>query len=187
MVRSSQPLATNRYSVPAVYAGRTLTLQADDATVRVLDGTREVACHTRSHGRHQRIDDLRHRQDLVRDRRAANAAPIRHHLLLELPQLGTLLERWVHHGRNIGSMVARTKKLRDLYGLVLLRAAVSQMVALGTHDPGALALACEQARRKRGLPIALPVILSPRAVDVEILSPDLASYDAAADSEAAPS
>lgn len=170
--------ATNRYSVPAAYAGRTLTLQADDATVRLLDGSREVASHARSQGRHQRIDDLRHRQDLVRERRAANAAPVRHHLLLELPQLGSLLERWVQHGRNIGAMIARTKKLRDLYGLVLLRAAIAQMVTLGTHDPGALALACEQARRKRGAPIPLPVCLSPRALDVDIVSPDLASYDA---------
>lgn len=44
---------TNLYSVPPEWAGRTLTLVADDAQVRLLDGTTEVAAHPRSWGRKQ--------------------------------------------------------------------------------------------------------------------------------------
>jgi hypothetical protein len=51
---ASVRLATNRYSVPSKYAGRSLTLVANDETVRLLDADVEVARHTRSQGRHQR-------------------------------------------------------------------------------------------------------------------------------------
>lgn len=174
---ASVRFATNSYSVPSAYAGTTLVLQADDAVVRLLDGTKEVARHARSHGRHQRVDDLEHRRDLVAERRAANAAPVRAHLLVEVPALRVICERWVVQGRNVGSMTARTKKLRDLYGADLLREAVDAMVAHGTHDPGALGLLCEQARRRRNLPVPLPLVMPARAIDVDVVSPDLSSFD----------
>lgn len=174
---ASVRLATNRYSVPAKYAGLTLILEANDDTVRLLDGSTEIARHRRSHGRNQRVDDLVHRRDLVAERRAANAAPVREHLLLEIPELRIICERWVVRGRNVGSMTARTKQLRDLYGLEVLREAVVAMVAHETHDPGALGLLCEQGRRRRHLPVPLPVTLTARAVDVDVVTHDLASYD----------
>lgn len=180
---ASVRLATNRYSVPARYAGRTLTLVADDSTVRVLDGTTEVAHHARSQGRDQRIDDLAHRRELAVQRRAANAAPVRHHLLVEVSELGILFERWVVRGRNVGALTGRTKKLRDLYGFEIFREAVLEMVAHETHDVGALALLCEQARRRRNQPVPLPLPLPAHVIDVDIVSHDLAGYDQA-DSEA---
>jgi transposase len=48
-------LDTNRYSVPGRYERRTLTLVADDVTVRLLDGADEVARHPRCWGRHQTL------------------------------------------------------------------------------------------------------------------------------------
>jgi transposase len=174
---ASVRLATNRYSVPAQYAGGTLTLVADDDVVRILDGDTEIARHARSQGRHQRIDDLAHRHDLVKERRAANAAPVRDHMLTEIPELHVLCERWVTRGRNVGAMTSRTKKLRDLYGVEVLREAVLEMVAHDTHDVGALALLCEQARRRRNLPMPSPFTLPAHVVDVDVVSRGLASYD----------
>ena len=175
---ASVRLATNRYSVPPEYAQRVLTLVADDDVVRVLDGPNEIARHARSRGRHQRIDDPAHRRELMEQRRAANAAPVRDHLLVEIPELAVLLERWVERGRNVGAMTARTKKLRDLYGPELLRNAVVEMCSNGTHDPGALGLLCEQARRRLSLPMPLLLELPAHVVDIVVPSHDLASYDA---------
>jgi transposase len=174
---ASVRLATNRYSVPSRYAGTTLTLVADDTVVRILDGATEVARHARSLGKHQRVDDLEHRRDLMEERRAANAAPVQNHLLREIPEVRIIFERWVERGRNVGAMTSRTKKLRDLYGVDLLRQAVLEMCASDTHDVGALALLCEQARRRGNLPIPLALPLPPHVVDVDVLSPDLSSYD----------
>ena len=133
--------------------------------------------HHGSQGRDQRIDDLAHRRELVVQRRAANAAPVRHHLLVEVPELGILFERWVVRGRNVGALTGRTKKLRELYGFEIFREAVLEMVAHETHDVGALALLCEQARRRRNQPVRLPLPLPAHVIDVDIVSHDLAGYD----------
>lgn len=51
---------TNRYSVPAEYAGRRLSLKASVWWVRIYSGAECVAEHRRSYGRHRRVDDWRH-------------------------------------------------------------------------------------------------------------------------------
>jgi transposase len=170
-------LATNRYSAPSKYAGGTLTLVADDDVVRLVDGAVEVAHHARSWGRHQRIEDLSHRRALVDERRAANAAPVREQLFVDIPELRVIFERAVERGRNVGAMTSRIKTLRELYGVELLREAVRLMVDHGTHDPGALALLCEQVRRRRNVPVPLPLPLPSRVVDRDVGSHDLRSYD----------
>ena len=112
-------------------------------------------------------------------RRAANAAPVRHHLLAEVTELGILFERWVARGRNVGALTGRTKKLRELYGVDIFREAVREMVAHETHDVGALALLCEQARRRRNQPVPLPLPLPAHVVDGDVQTHDLAGYDPA--------
>jgi len=74
-------------------------------------------------------------------------------------------------------MTARTGKLLDLYGAEVLVKAVDDLLARGLHDPGALALRCEEARRKAGAPI--PVVLEFGAhVPVRNVTPhDLGQYD----------
>lgn len=170
-------LATNRYSVPPAYAGRTLTLVADDEVVRLLDGKREVARHARSWGREQRVEDRAHRQLLVESRPGAKEAPARERLVNEIPELRVLFERAVLRNRNMGAMVSRTRILRELYGAEVLREAARAQVEHGTHDPGALALLCEQARKKRRLPVTLPIRLREGLTDGEPQAIDLASYD----------
>lgn len=178
---ASVRLATNLYSVPPTYAGGALTLVADDDVVRLLDGNVEVARHARSWGRHQRIDDLEHRRVLLEERPAAGGAPVRDQLFVEAPELKTLFARWVERGRNVGAMTSRTKKLRELYGADLFREAVREMCGHETHDVGALALLCEQARRRRSMPVPLALPLPSHVVDQPVPSHDLASYDAKED------
>jgi hypothetical protein len=83
----------------------------------------------------------------------------------------------VVRGRNAGAMTTKTKRLRELYGVELFREAVLEMVEHGTHDLGALALLCEQGRRRRNLPVPLPLVLPSRVVDIDVVSRDLGSYD----------
>lgn len=174
---ASVRLATNIYSVPAAYAGGALTLVADDEVVRLLNGTTEVARHARSWGRNQRIDNLEHRRPLMDQRRAANAAPVRDQMFVEAPELKVLFERWVERGRNVGSMTSRAKKLRELYGVDIFREAVGEMCAHETHDVGALALLCEQSRRRRNAPVPLALPLPRHIIDAVVPSHSLASYD----------
>lgn len=171
-------LDTNRYSVPPVYARRTLSLVRNDQLVRVLDGTSEVARHPRSWGRHQVIELREHRDTLLDEKRRARDLKGRDRLRVEVPDIDVLLERWVDAGRNLGSMVAHTVTLLDAYGGAVLRPVIADMVARGIHDRGAMAILCEQRRKRRsGGPAPLALELGAHVVERDVVPHDLGGYD----------
>jgi transposase len=171
-------LDTNLYSVPPAYAERTLTLVADDAWVRFLDGSTEVAHHPRSWGRRQVFEAREHREELLRQRAGAAEQKGQGRLRAAIPGIDALFARWVDAGRNVGSLTASTLRLLDLYGSDLLAQAVAEVLARGMHDPGALAHVCEQHRRAKCLPVPVAVELSAHVPDREVIPHDLESYDA---------
>jgi transposase len=170
-------LDTNRYSVPAKYARRSLTLAGDDQLVRFLDGTEEVARHPRSWGRHQTLELREHRAAIIEEKRRARDLKGRDRLRVEVPDIDVLLGRWLDAGRNLGSMVASTILLLDAYGPAVLRAVVADMIARGIHDRGAMAILCEQRRKRHSGPAALVLELGQHVVEREVVPHDLGGYD----------
>lgn len=168
----------NRYSVPpeAVTTG-TLTLVADDVGIRLLDKDVEVARHDRVWGRNQRVEKTEHRAALIAIKRGAADGKGRDRLRAEVPEIDTLLARWVEDGRNVGSLTARTLSLLDLYGATVVAAAVADVLARGVADVGALALACERLRKDRGQPVPIPLSLADHVQDRDVLPHDLGGYD----------
>lgn len=170
-------LDTNRYSVPGVYARQTLTLVTDDVTVRLLDGKNEVARHARCWGRHQTLELREHRVAILEEKRNARDLKGRDRLRMEVPEIDALLERWVNAGRNIGSMIGATIKLLDAYGPAILREVTADMVRRGVHDRGAMAILCEQRRRRRSGPAPLAIQLGDHVVERDVIPHDLGGYD----------
>ena len=168
---------TNLYSVPPRYARKTVTLVASDSEVRVLDGADVVARHERSWGKHQRVEDSEHRRELLEQKRAGRIPKMRDRLLGQVAGINALYTRWVDVGRNVGLMTARTGKLLDLYGAEVLAKAVADILARGLHDPGALALRCEQARRDAGAPMPVALELGAHVPDCDVTPHDLGQYD----------
>jgi transposase len=170
-------LDTNRYSVPSETGRGVLTLAATDSVIRLLDGDREVASHERSWGRHQVFERKEHRAGLLAHKRKAQDLKGRDRLHAELPGIDTLIDRWVDHGRNLGSMIGRTVKLLNAYGAHVTAAAVAEMIQRGTHDIGALAILCEQHRRVR--PSSEPALLdlADHVVERDVVPHDLGGYD----------
>lgn len=169
-------LDTNRYSVPGLYKGRTLTLVADDVAMRVLDGDATVASHPRCWGRHQLLERPEHRAAILDDKRHARDLKGRDRLRAEVPEIAPLIERWVDAGRNIGSMVGFTIRLLDAYGPAVLREVSADMLQRGIHDRGAMAILCEQRRRRPGPP-PLAVPLGGHVVERDVVPHDLGGYD----------
>jgi transposase len=167
----------NSYSVPPDYAEHTITLVADDRTVRLLDGDAEVARHARSFGVRQVILARAHREALVEQKRAARATTGRDRLRTIAPGVDILVERWVEAGRNVGSMIAQTLRLLDLYGDSLLSEAVAELVDRGAHDPGALAVICERRRQARSMPVPIDIQLAEHVPDRDVVPHDLEIYD----------
>jgi len=169
---------TNRYSVPPAHADKTLTLVASDVVVRLLDGDKEVATHARSWGRAQIIEAPEHRAELLDRKRAARQAKGLDRLSASIPGFDILLERWVKAGRNVGFMTAKASHLLDLYGIEILGAAAREAISRGTHDPGALAVLCEERRRAAESPVPIDIDLGAHVPDRDVIPHDLETYDA---------
>lgn len=170
---------TNLYSVPARYARSrdALTLVASDDEVRLLDLDVVVARHPRSWAKHQRIEDPEHRRELLEHKRAARSPKGRERLLAEVAGMDALYARWIDVGRNVGLMTARVGKLLDLYGADVLTQAVAAVLARGLHDPGALALRCEEVRRLAARPMPVALELGEHVPDRDVIPHDLETYD----------
>lgn len=166
---------TNRYSVPAAQARGTLTLVASDTDVRLLDRDAVVAAHPRNWGRRQLVEDPQHRAGVLATKPGARPGKGRERLRVAVPRIDELLEHWLHEGRNLGSMIARTLKLLDLYGERVLGRAVDALLERGSHDLGALAVLCDQEHRPRR--IALPLELGAHVPDRDVIPHDLGDYD----------
>lgn len=171
---------TNRYSVPPTSANKTLTLVASDTTIRVLDTDRPsddqiVAQHSRCWARKQVIEVPEHRKQLVALKRTAAENKGRDRLRAEVPTITSLLQRWAEDGRFVGSQVARTCKLLDMYGSEVLASAVDELLERGSADFGALSLLCEKRRTTKGA--ALPLDLAPHVPERDVIQHDLGGYD----------
>lgn len=169
---------TNSYSVPPEYASSALTLAASDQHVRLLDATgARIAEHPRNWGRRQTIEAPEHREALLAQKRGAQESKGRDRLRAAVPQIDTLIERWVQASCNIGSMTARAIKLLDLYGADLFAAAVTEVLTRGTWDIGAIAHVCEQHRIAAARPVPLPINIGAHVPDRDVIPHPLESYD----------
>jgi transposase len=170
-------LDTNRYSVPAAYAGRTLTLVASDQLVRLLEGPTEIARHPRSWGRHRVVELPEHRAALLAEKKQARDLKGRDRLRVEVPAVDALLLRWADAGRPLGFMVGFALKLLDAYGAAALREVVADMLSRGIHDRGAMAILCEQRRKRQGGPAPNVIQLGAHVVERDVIPHDLGGYD----------
>jgi transposase len=169
---------TNVYSVPPDYVEKTLTVVADDCTVRIVSGQTVVAEHRRSWGHRQKIEVPAHRAEILRRKRGAGPSAGKQRLQSVAPDIDVLIERWVDLGRNVGSMIAQTGKLLDLYGDEIFATAVAQTVERGTHDPGEIGVLCERHRRATERPIPIDIAIGDNVPDRDVIPHDLGGYDA---------
>ena len=168
---------TNTYSVPPEHAATTVTLAVSDTCVRLLAGDQQIARHARCWGRRQLIEDPLHRAAILTRKRAALDLKGRDRLRVVCPDIDQLYTAWLDSGRNLGSLTARTVKLLDLYGSELFTAAVSDLLARGLHDLGALGQICEQRRRAADKPVPIEVPLASHVPDRDVIPHPLEDYD----------
>jgi transposase len=159
------------------HAHATLTLVADDTTVRLLNAQQEVARHARCWGKRQVLEAPEHRESLLALKRQASQSKGQDRLRSCLPGVDVLFARWVEAGRNVGTLTAATLRLLDAYGAPLLNEALAQVLSRGTHDPGALAAVCEQRRRAKGQPLPLELHLGSHVPDRDVTPHSLERYD----------
>ncbi len=143
--------------------GRPLTLVASEQTVRILDGSTEIARHLRSYDRHDVRTDPAHQEAL----------------LAAVPETETLLDEAFQRGEPTGRQTAKLVELLDLYGAEELQAAVREALQRGTPRAASVAFLLGRRQRAQGRKAPLPIELRqrPELEDLYVQSHNPETYD----------
>jgi len=152
----------NDYTIPPSCVGRQLSLLASDTSVRILDGSLEVARHRRSYDRHQRVEDPAHIEALLAEKQRARGSSPCGRLLGAIPVAEAFLDAGFERGESVASMTQKLLLLLDDYGAQELRRAVQEALDKQTPRVSSVAYILAQHRRQARRLTALPVDLSRR-------------------------
>lgn len=169
----------NDYSIPPDAVGRTLTLVASESRVRILEGTKEIACHRRSYDRQQLVLDPAHQEALLEEKRKAFGSTPGGRLAQAVPESETLLDQAFARGESAGSQTAQLLKLLDTYGATELRSAVREALERNTPRASSVAFLLSKRQRSRQRSAPPPVDLSrhPELQSLDVVPHNLETYD----------
>jgi transposase len=174
----------NDYSIPPDAVGHPLTLVASETTVRILDGSEEIARHARCWDRHAVILDPAHEEQLLAEKRKAFGSTPGGRLALAVPESKQLLDVAFQRGEPAGPQTAQLLRLLEDYGAQELRKAIQE--ALERNTPRASSVAFILRRRARAHPGITPVQLPrrPDLADLHVEPQNPETYDDLADTDA---
>jgi hypothetical protein len=168
---------TNRYSVPAEYAGAQVTTKAYPDRICIYHQDKLIARHSRSFDRHQDIEDPDHPRALLAQRRHAREQRglVR---FLKLSQHAKAYYQGLEERQlNPRHHVAKILALSDIYGEEAVDRALADAINFQAfHSDYILNLL--QSRAKQ-LPEASPLQLTTRQdlLDIDLDPPDLSIYE----------
>jgi transposase len=175
----------NQYSIPPTAVGRLLTLVVSPSRIRILDGSVEIAGHTRSWDRHQVIEEPAHRQALLEEKRRALGSSPSGRLRLAVPESETLLEEAFRRGEPTGRSTTQLLLLLDDYGAEELRSAIQLALERATPRVSSVAYILDQRRRSHRLRSLRPVELHrrPDLADLHVQPHSSDTYDELSESD----
>ncbi len=170
----------NDYSIPHEAVRRPLTLIADEHTVRILDGSTELARHDRSYDHRQVLEDPAHVAALAAVKRAAHELRGRDRLRSLCPHAADFIDALATRGHPLLAETRRLLDLADRFGAPALDAALAEALGRGAVSAAAVAHVLDQQLRARRTPPPLAVVLpdDPRVRDLHVTPHALAPYDA---------
>jgi transposase len=168
----------NDYSIPPSAIGRQLTLVAGPATVRLLDGSVEVARHKRCYDRGQRISDPAHIDTLLQQKRKALGATAVGRLKALIPGIESFLDAAFQRGESVARLNKQLLTLIDLYGAQEVAAAVAEACQKETPRINSLTFILNRRRRsgRRVLPV-VDLSRHPHLSDLAVPTHNLEDYD----------
>ena len=171
-------LDTNRYSVPAHFAGQALTLKTYPDRLCIYQGDKLIARHLRSYDRHGDFEDPDHPKALLEPRKKARDQQ----LFMRFLSLSTraeaydlkLQERRMNPHHHVRKIVA----LSDLYGQAAVARAMEDACAYEAFAADYIANLLEQRARFTPEASALPLTRREDLLEVTLQPPDLSIYQA---------
>jgi hypothetical protein len=171
----------NQYSIPPEAVGRQLALAASDTHVRILDGSTEIARHSRSYDRGQLVLDPTHQDAVLRSKRKAVHSTPAGRLEQLVPESKMFLDQAFAQGESAAREASRLAKMLEQYGAAALRRAIAE--ALERSTPRSSSVAFLLRRQPRSTPLALDLSRHPQAQSLDVRPHDLETYDELARNE----
>jgi transposase len=169
-------LDTNRYSVPAHYAGHTLTLKTYPDRLCLYQGDTLIARHARSYERFQDFEDPDHPKPLLEQRKKARDHKIFMRFLALSPRAEAYYRKLEERRLNPHHHVRKIVALSDIYSPQAVAQAMDDAFVYEAFSSDYIANLVEQ--RARFTPEASALHLTRRAdlLDLRLAQPDLSIY-----------
>jgi transposase len=168
---------TNRYSVPAEYAGRPLTLKTYPDRLCIYCNDKLIARHVRSYDRYRDFEDPDHPRQLLAQRKKARNQKIFMRFLTLSPKAEQYYRKLEQRRMNPYHHVRKIVALSEIYPLESVARAMEDAFAFEAFSCEYIANLLEQ--RSRCLPEASALHLTRREdlLDIKIEQPDLTIYE----------
>jgi hypothetical protein len=179
-VRASRPfritLDTNRYAVPAHYAGQALTLNTYPDRLCLYHGHTLIARHTRRYDRFQDIEDPDHPKPLLEHRNKARAHQLFLRFLALSPRAEAYYSKLEERRLNPRHHVRKIVALSDIYAPDSVARALEDALTYEAFSSAYIANLLEQ--RARFTPEASALHLTRRGdlLELNLAPPDLSLY-----------
>jgi len=168
---------TNQYSVPWTLVGMVVTLRADDESIRVYYGGKQVASHARHYGKHMTLTNPAHQAGLLERKSGGD-----HHAwqVALVKKSGASLDRYLKlvaaGHRSLRSEVRRLVALITIYGAIEVDLAAAELLTRGVVGVENL----EMLLKARGAEVRQPEPLNFQSAKLNRMTgvPDLSRYDA---------
>ena len=171
-------MTTRFLRMPSTNA-RISCLPLQTSTIRILDGSTEIARHRRSYDRGQPVLDPAHQEELLQEKRKASGSTRGSRLSQAVPESEALLDAAFVRGESASRQTTELLNLLDLYGARELRAAVCEALERKTPRASSVDFILNQRRRsnKRRAPVPVDLSRHPELENLSVTPHDLETYD----------
>lgn len=181
-VRASQQfrmtLETNRYAVPAHYAGQTLTLKTYPDRLCVYLEDKLITRHTRRYDRFQDVEDPDHPKPLLEQRKKARDQQLFRRFLTLSPQAEAYYRQLEERRLNPHHHVRKIVALSDIYTPEAVARALEDALVYEAFSSEYIANLVEQRARFTPEASVLHLTRRPDLLEVQLEQPDLSIYQA---------
>jgi transposase len=169
---------TNRYSVPAEYAGQLLTLKVYPERLCVYDRETLIARHARCWDRHQDFELPDHPKALLEQRRRARAQKLLGRFLALSAQAEAYYKALAERRLNPEHHVQKIVALSEIYGVEATARAMADAFVYQAFSCEYIANVLESRARLQPAPAALQLTRRQDLLELEMPAPDLSLYQA---------
>jgi transposase len=170
-------LDTNRYSVPAEYAGRRLTVKTYPDRLCIYAEDKLIARHPRSYDRHQDVEDPDHPKALLAQRKKARDQKIFMRFLALSPKADLYYRKLQDRRMNPQQHVRKIVALSEIYGEAPLARAIEDAFCFEAFSCEYIANLLEQRARFQPEPKVLHLTRRQDLLDISLDQPDLSVYE----------